>query len=316
MAKSPVDGPGPPDGGAAVTGWIRDTAWPMGSLDPSASLDDLAPLGDVLGPATVVGLGESVRGARGGHELYLVKHRILRFAVESLGFRVLAVEDDDAVGAAIDDHLQTGVGDAATLLARAWGPWRTVEFLDLLRWLRAWNVAHPDDPVRFAGVDGDEHHARASRTLACHERTGEKVVYWGGIVHTSVAAAGDVPAAPAGMNDGLVLRERLGAAYVSVGVICLEGAATGPDRLPPPTGNTAESVLAAADLDRFTLDVHAEQPEAVRRWLRSPTAIRVIGPRYDPDDDTAYRMAGGSLAGWFDVIAFVRRITPVHHLAP
>lgn len=316
MAKSPADRPGPADSGAAVTGWIRDTAWPMGPLDPSASLDDLAPLGDVFGPATVVGLGESVRGVRGGHELYVVKHRILRLAVEALGFRVLAVEEDDAVGAAIDHHLQTGVGDASTLLARAWGPWRTVEFLDLLRWLRARNAAHPDDPVRFVGVDRNEHHARALRTLAWHEKTGEKVVYWGGIAHTAVAAPADVPAAPAGANDGLALRERLGAAYVSVGVTCLEGTATGPDRLPPPTGNTAESVLAEADLDRFTLDLHAEQPEAVRRWLRSPTAIRVIGPRYDPDDDTAYRMAGGSLAGWFDVMAFVRRITPVHHLAP
>jgi Erythromycin esterase len=88
-----------------------------------------------------------------------------------------------------------------------------------------------------------------------------------------------------------------------------------PDRLPPPTGSTAESVLAQPGLDRFALDLHAEQPEPVRRWLRSPIAIRVIGPRYDPDDDTAHGMAGGSLADWFDVVAFVRRITPVHQLA-
>lgn len=288
----------------------------MSSLDPSASLDDLAPLGGVFGPAAVVGLGESVRGVRAGHELCVVKHRLLRLAVEALGFRVLAVEEDEALGAVIDHHLQTGVGDASALLARAWGPWRTVEFLDVMRWLRARNAAHPDDPVRFVGVDGHEHHARALRTLAWHEKTGEKVVYWGGIAHTAVAVPADVPAAPAGTNDGLALRERLGAAYVSVGVTCLEGSATGPDRLPPPTADTAESVLAGAGLDRFTLDLHAEQPEAVRRWLRSPTAIRVIGPRYDPVDDTAYRMAGGSLAGWFDVMVFVRRITPVHHLAP
>lgn len=301
---------------AAVPGWIRDTAWPMSSLDASAPLDDLVPLSDAFGAATVIGLGESVRGARGGHELYVVKHRLLRLAVEALGFRVLAVEEDAAVGAAIDDHLRTGVGDAATLLTQAWVPWRTDEFLDVLRWLRAWNATHPDDPVRFAGVDGNEHHARALRTLAWHEKSGDKVVYWGGIAHTAVAAPGDVPAAPAGTNDGLALREHLGAAFVSVGVTCLEGSATGPDRLPPPIGKTAESVLAEAGLDRFTLDLHAEQPEAVRQWLRSPTALRVIGPHYDPDDDSTYRMAGGSLAGWFDVIAFVRRITPVHHLTP
>jgi erythromycin esterase len=263
----------------------------------------------------VVGIGESVRGGRGGHELYALKHRLVRLAVEVLGFRALTVEEDEAVGAAIDHHLLTGEGDARAVLASAWWPWRTAEFVDMLRWLRARNTAHPDDPVRFVGVDGSDHHARALRTLAGHDRTGEKVVYWGGIAHTAVAAPGDVPAAPDDTNDGLVLRERLGDAYVSVGVACLEGAATGPDRLSPPTGNTAESVLARPGLDRFVLDLHAEQPERVRRWLRSPTAIRVIGPRYDPDDDTAHRMAGGSLADWFDVIAFVRRITPVHYLA-
>jgi hypothetical protein len=37
--------------------------------------------------------------------------------------------------------------------------------------------------------------------------------------------------------------------------------------------------------------LHAEQPEPVRRWLRAPTAIRVLGPRYEPDDDTAHCMA-------------------------
>jgi erythromycin esterase len=309
-----VTRPGLPDGGAAVTRWIRDTAWPLDSLDPSAPLDDLAPLGDVLEPAAVVGIGESVRGVRGGHELYLLKHRVLRLAVDVGGFRALAVEDDEVVGAAIDHHLLTGEGDARALLARAWAPWQTAEFLDVLLWLRARNAAHPDDPVRFVGVDGTEHDARASRTLDWHSKTGAKVVYWGGIAHTAVAGPDDVPAAPAGTNDGLALRERLGAAYVSIGVTCLEGAGEGSDRLPPPTGATAEAALAAPGLDRFVLDLHAEQPEAVRLWLRSPTAIRVIGPRYDPDDDTAFRMAGGSLAGWFDVMAFVRRITPVDQL--
>jgi erythromycin esterase len=302
------------DGGAAVTRWIRDTAWPLNSLDPSASLDDLAPFGELIAPAAVVGIGESVRGARGGHELYAVKHRLLRTAVEVGGFRVMAVEEDETVGAAIDHHLQTGEGDARALLARAWAPWRTEEFLDVLRWLRARNAARPNDPVRFVGVDGSEPHARALRTLDWHGKTGAKVVYWGGIAHTAVAGPDDVPAAPAGTNDGFALRERLGAAYVSIGVTCLEGAAEGPDRLPPPTGTTAEAALAAPRLDRFVLDLRAEQPEAVTRWLRTPTAIRVIGPRYDPHDDAAYRMAGESLGDWFDVMAFVRRITPVRYL--
>jgi erythromycin esterase len=304
------------DGDTAVTSWIRGTAWPVRSLDPSASSDDLAPLGDVFGPAAVIGIGESVRGVRGGHELYLLKHRLLRLAVDALGFRALALEEDEAVGAAIDHHLQTGEGDVRALLARAWAPWRTAEFLDVLLWLRARNTAHPDDPVRFVGVDGSEHDARALRTLAWHDTTGMKVVYWGGIAHTAVAGPDDAAAAPAGTNDGLALRRRLGPAYVSVGVTCLEGTATGPDRLPPPAGSTAESVLAESGLDRFVLDLHAQQPDAVRRWLNAPNAIRVIGPRYDPDDDTSYRMAGGSLARWFDVMAFIRRITPVHDLAP
>ena len=317
MATTP--GPtanGRDDDSAAVRAWIRATAWPLTTLDPGAALDDIAPLRDVLAPAAVVGLGESIRGVRGGHELYRLKHRIVRLAVETAGFRAVAVEDDDAVGAALDHHLRTGEGDARALLAQAWRPWQTEEFLDLLQWLRVHNASHPDDPVRMVGVDGPEAHARAHRTLAWHERTGTRTVYWGGMAHTARGLDPPAAGAPLGSDDGRLLRRHLAAGYVSVGLTCRHGAASGPDRLPPPAGDFAESELGQAGLDRYLLDLAAPQPEAVRRWLSSPASLRVVGPRYDPDDpDDAHRMTGGSLGGWFDVIGHVDRITPVRHLA-
>jgi hypothetical protein len=53
--------------------------------------------------AGVVGLGESVRGVRSGHELYEIKGRLLRLLIEELGFHIVALEDTHDVGAVLDD---------------------------------------------------------------------------------------------------------------------------------------------------------------------------------------------------------------------
>jgi erythromycin esterase len=132
-----------------VTKWINEHARP---------LTDLEPLRDVAGGATVVGLGAATRGA---HEVFVLHHRVLRFLVEELGFRTLAIEEDWTHGVRIDEYVRTGVGDARDLLAEAWLPWQTQEVLDCLLWIRSFNERHPDDPVRFLGVD-----ITATRALA------------------------------------------------------------------------------------------------------------------------------------------------------
>jgi erythromycin esterase len=116
----------------------------------SHPLTDLTPLREIVGDGVVVGIGES---SHGGHELFEVKGRLLRFLVEHLGFRAVAWEYDWTLGRQVDEYVTNGVGDLKVLLADAIIVWRTEEILAELEWLRAFNEAHPDDKVRFVGVD-------------------------------------------------------------------------------------------------------------------------------------------------------------------
>ena len=75
----------------AVITWIKAGALPLTTLDPRAPLDDFAAFEQIVGDAAIVGLGE---GSHGAHECFLVKHRLLRFLVEQMGFTLVAMEMD------------------------------------------------------------------------------------------------------------------------------------------------------------------------------------------------------------------------------
>lgn len=111
---------------------------------------DVRFLRHAVGSATVVGLGES---AHGSGEQFLVKHQMVRFLVEHMGFRTLAFEEDFAGGVAVDHYVLTGEGDPRQVVAGMSTPfWATEEILDLVRWMRSYNETH-QDKVRFLGTD-------------------------------------------------------------------------------------------------------------------------------------------------------------------
>ncbi|MBF8186412.1 erythromycin esterase family protein [Nonomuraea sp. K274] len=286
-----------------VSQWIRRHAWPLTTLDPQAPLGDLLPLRDLAADAAVVTVGASTRQA---HELSAIAHRILRFLVEERGFRSLALEGDDPVRVGLDAYVSTGRGDPRAALAEARPFWRTEEILGVVSWMRAHNERHPHDQVRFADVRGQAAPARedlerrlADDTIGWHERSGDKIVYWGGIAHTR-----DSPGSLGGH-----LRERFGPAYLSIGLTFEDG--TLPVPVPAPPADFAETPLSAAGLDAFLLNLRAERPDAVRAWLDAPARTRLIGPAQDP----AEHLSGGTFGGWFDVVAHHRHVTPVRLLS-
>ncbi|MGW0247261.1 erythromycin esterase family protein [Nocardia goodfellowii] len=134
---------------AEVERWIRDTAHPLDIVEADGPLADLEILADRAGDAVIAGIGMTTRV---GHELSATAHRILRVLVEERGFRGLALLDDEAVIAAMDEYVRTGSGDPRNLLDDLWVPWRTVETLAVLEWARAFNRAHPADPLRLFGL--------------------------------------------------------------------------------------------------------------------------------------------------------------------
>lgn len=299
-----------------VAAWLRGNAH---------ALTDLEPLRRITGDATVVGLGESAHGA---HELFVVKHRMVRFLVERLGFRAIAWEEDEPQGQRLDAYVTGGAGGPRELLEDSIVVWRTHEILDVLEWIRAFNLAHPGDLVRFVGTDvlsspefracpPEQRFAYRDRRMAenlvrSHEETGAKVVYWAHNAHV----ADDRER----MSAGAHLRTRFGDGYVAIAAGFDHGTVNqglpdwfAPKDVPPPRPEFADTTLGLAGGD-YLLDLRTEAPEPVRAWLSAPALLRAIGPTYDPDRDAAHNMSNGTLGGWFDAIVRLGKVTPSRRL--
>jgi erythromycin esterase-like protein len=78
------------------------------TLDPAAPLDDLEPLAGLIGDARVVAIGESAHFVR---EYHLLRHRLIRFLTERLGFTTVAFESGFSEGLAVREWMREGAGD-------------------------------------------------------------------------------------------------------------------------------------------------------------------------------------------------------------
>jgi erythromycin esterase len=133
-----------------VVEWINTNAYPLATTDPDAAIDDLAPLEAIVGPAKVVGLGEATHGS---HELWTVRHRIVRYLVERTGFTGFVLEAPWPVGPQLDSYVLHGTGNLAAILAAAW-PFDSREMVDLFTWMRAYNAdPRHANKVRVAAMD-------------------------------------------------------------------------------------------------------------------------------------------------------------------
>jgi erythromycin esterase len=282
-----------------TTRWITASALPL--ADP---LVDVRPVAGWVGDATVVALGAATRLS---HELGVLADGLLRALVLDHGFRALYLEGDEPASAALDAG-----ADPAEVLAGARSFWRNAETLDALRWVAAHNRDHPDDPVRIVhpdppdrgvgpATDPAEIEPGLARTVTDWlDRTGQRTVYWGGVMHTAPRPAA-VPSA------GSRLRERLGAGFASVGLTFFAGDIGEP--VPPPPPDHLESVLGPGR-GAFALDLRADAPAPVRAWLDAPARGRLIGPRYDP----ALFLDGGSPRGYYDVVVHLGSVTAAQWL--
>jgi erythromycin esterase len=163
----------------------------------------------------------------------------------------------------------------------------------------------------------------AENTIWWHEHTGDKTIYWAASPHTANGNPITIsypPFPPATHRSaGAYLRDYFGRGYMSIALTFYRGSVNAgfkpqPYMIPAPPHEFADSTLGSAGLDIYMLDLHVPRPPAVRAWIESPTKVRVIGPAYDPANDAAYHLSGGSLAEWFDVIIHSQEVTPTRLL--
>lgn len=119
-------------------------------IDPDLTHRDLRPLGKLLRRAQIVGLGEAVHTTRGFSE---AKVRLFRYLVESEGFRAFGIESSWIDAEPVADYVRTCEGDPREALRGLFGVWENVAVLELVEWMCAYNLEHPEDPVHFYGFD-------------------------------------------------------------------------------------------------------------------------------------------------------------------
>ena len=136
----------------AAAEWLRANAIPFETTEPGSGFEDLMPLKEIIGDARIVALGEATHGT---HEFFQMKHRLIEFLVEEMGFNVFAIEANWPEANLVNDYVRTCEGDEAALLAGLYfWTWNTQEVLDMIRWMCAHNQDPGDAPeISFAGFD-------------------------------------------------------------------------------------------------------------------------------------------------------------------
>ncbi|KIU75619.1 erythromycin esterase family protein [Bacillus cereus] len=131
-----------------IAKWLEAHAKPLKTTNPTASLNDLKPLKNMVGSASIVGLGEATHGA---HEIFTMKHRIVKYLVSEKGFTNLVLEEGWDRALELDRYVLTGKGNPSQHLSPTF---KTKEMLDLLDWIRQYN-ANPKhkSKVRIIGMD-------------------------------------------------------------------------------------------------------------------------------------------------------------------
>lgn len=147
--------PGPVDTAAVMVAWINAHDTPLAILAPpitGTSDADLTALGTMIGGATVAGFGEASNGTA---EFQTLKNRILQYLVTQKGFTGFALEADAPEAMALDDYVRHRRGDPNTLLRGLYEwPWNTQEMVDLVQWMRNYNLPlTADKQIGFYGFD-------------------------------------------------------------------------------------------------------------------------------------------------------------------
>lgn len=136
-----------------VTAWLHRQAVPLERACDVDCAGDLESLKNILHGVDIVGFADSTHGTK---EFFELRHRVLRFLVEEMGFRNLVIEASYSATQVVNDYVVHGIGDkSAALTGLQFAMWDVEEFSRVLDWLRDYNAsAEPDgDKVHLFGVD-------------------------------------------------------------------------------------------------------------------------------------------------------------------
>ena len=135
-----------------VSDWIVDHAIPLKTVEAGNGFEDLTPIGKIVSNARIVSLGEPTHGNR---EVFQLKHRFVEYLVTEEGFNLFALECPFGEAFDVNQYILEGIGTPEEALAGIYfSTWDTKEFVELLKWMRAYNAdsAHTTK-LKFYGFD-------------------------------------------------------------------------------------------------------------------------------------------------------------------
>lgn len=108
------------------------------SINPNNNdFEDLSPLKTILADKKIVGMGESTHGSK---EFFEMKHRMFKFLVTEMGYRLFGIEANFTECRDINDYVLNGKGNAKDAIANMYfWTWNTQEVEDMVEWMREYN---------------------------------------------------------------------------------------------------------------------------------------------------------------------------------
>ena len=135
---------------AEVHDWLQKNTINLNTVEAGSGFNDMMPLKAMIGDARIVSLGEN-KHLNGS--FYKVKHRMIEFLVSEMDFTVFAIEAPFGCASKVNEYLLGGdVSPQEALEELVYKVWRTEEILDMLMWMREYNIIH-DKKVKFYGLD-------------------------------------------------------------------------------------------------------------------------------------------------------------------
>ncbi|MCF8356922.1 MAG: erythromycin esterase family protein, partial [Melioribacteraceae bacterium] len=130
--------------------WLNNNIATFKSAEPNEDEKELSFLKEMVGDAKIVALGE---GTHGTSEFFKMKHRITKYLVEKMGFTVFAIEAIMPEARDVNNYVLKGIGNPKDVLAGLYfWTWNTHEVLDMLEWMREYNISEKGR-VEFWGFD-------------------------------------------------------------------------------------------------------------------------------------------------------------------
>jgi erythromycin esterase len=140
------------DSSEIIRTWLKQHCVPIKSIKPGSDISDLQFLKPVLNNVELIGLGECTHGTS---EFVQIKHRLIQFLVQEMGFTAFALESSYSDCEPINDYILTGKGSLAdAITGQGYTGWDTEEFTSILEWMRQYNKRAPEErKVHFYGID-------------------------------------------------------------------------------------------------------------------------------------------------------------------